>query len=83
MHDNTRQRVLVVLFGILKRLSFDLLNELLHLIVIASLLLEFLYPLTLGKTLLSVRLHVEIDRELAVVIDLDSDHAIIIEFEAL
>jgi hypothetical protein len=81
VNNDAVQSILIVLLGVLKRLVLDLLNERLC-IFFTLLVFDLLDSLTLRETLLGVGLEVEIHWELAVVIDLHSDHAIVVKLEA-
>jgi len=73
--------VLVVLLRILRWLILDFIDNCLSLFI-SFLLLYFLDPLSFAKTFGNIWFHIDLKRELKILVDLDSDHLVIVELEA-
>lgn len=81
VHDNTLELELIVVLwmleGLLISLSWGVFSTFSRLLLLLS------GPLPSAETLLSIWQHIELERELPIVVDLDSHHAIEIKLEPL
>ena len=82
MDHDTRQLILVVLLGVLRRFLLNFIDNSLS-FFLSLLFLGLLNSLTLAEPLRRVRFHVDLKGELEVLVNLYSDHLVVVEFEAL